>query len=247
MKRVLITGVSGGIGAATAELFLRKGWTVFGTDMIRGTICSQLNFFWEGDVSTPELWQEIVDCSEMQDGLDALVNNAAVQVSKSIAATDVETWDHVMAVNLKSAFLSMKYITPLLEKKTSAIVNISSVHAVSTSRNIAAYAASKGGLVALTRAAALELAVKQIRVNAVLPGATDTQMLEGGLDRGHLAGNSLEALKNDLSGKTPCGRIGTADEIAQAIYFLADSSCSSFVTGQALVVDGGVLAKLCSE
>ena len=247
MKSVLITGVSGGIGAATAELFLQNGWMVFGTDIKRGEICSQLNYFWEGDVGDPALWLEIAASAEMQDGLDALVNNAAVQLSKSIADTDAEEWDQVMAVNLKSAFLSIKYLTSLLEKKTSAIVNISSVHAVSTSRNIAVYAASKGGLIALTRAASLELAEKQIRVNAVMPGATDTQMLEEGLGRGHLVGTSLKTLKTYLAEETPCGRIGTANEIAQAIFFLSDSTKSSFVTGQTLVVDGGALARLSTE
>jgi len=247
MKKVLITGVSGGIGSAAAELFLQSGWDVSGTDIKMGDVCAGLNRFWEGDASDPTLWKEIAAASEFRDGLDALVNNAAVQLSKSIMDTADDEWDRVMAVNLRSVFLGTKYLIPLLQKKASAIVNISSVHAAATSKNIAAYAASKGALVAFTRAAALELASKQIRVNALMPGATDTRMLEDGLERGHLNGDNLVSLKVALAKKTPAGRIGRAMEIAQAIYFLADSERSSFVTGQTLVVDGGALARLSTE
>jgi NAD(P)-dependent dehydrogenase (short-subunit alcohol dehydrogenase family) len=127
------------------------------------------------------------------------------------------------------------------------VVNVSSVHAVQTSANIAAYAASKGAMLALTRAMAIEFAKDNIRVNAILPGAVDTPMLRAGLNRGHLGGaGELDRLEN-LARKTVNGRVGQPEEIARAIYFLADESQSSFITGQALIADGGATARLSTE
>ncbi len=126
-------------------------------------------------------------------------------------------------------------------------MNVSSVHAVATSANIAAYAASKGGLLALTRAMAIEFATDQIRVNAILPGAVDTPMLHAGLNRSHTRGDSLDRRLENLAHKTVIGRVGTPAEIAHAIYFLADETQSSFMTGQALIVDGGATARLSTE
>ena len=129
----------------------------------------------------------------------------------------------------------------------SAIVNVSSVHAIQTSTNISAYAASKGGILALTRAMAIEFAPNNIRVNAVLPGAVDTPMLRSGLDRGQHSGSSMTDRLDNLARKTVNGRIGQPFEIAQAVYFLAGGETSSFMTGQALVVDGGATARLSTE
>jgi NAD(P)-dependent dehydrogenase (short-subunit alcohol dehydrogenase family) len=114
--------------------------------------------------------------------LSAVVNNAAMQVTKPLLETSVEEWDQVIASNLRSVFLGAKLAHPLLKAGgAGAIVNVSSVHAVATSANISAYAASKGGLLALTRAMAIEFAADNIRVNAILPGAVDTPMLRAGL------------------------------------------------------------------
>ena len=118
---------------------------------------------------------------------------------------------------------------------------------MATSRDIAAYAASKGGLVALTRAMALELAADSIRVNAVLPGAVDTPMLHAGLARDHVAGGTVQERMSELGKRTVMGRVGRPEEIAQAILFLADGQRSSFVTGQTLIVDGGATARLSTE
>ncbi len=247
---MLITGAAGGIGRATVQLFAEKGWCVIGVDRNDyGASFPENGLFVRADVSKPEDIQVIYEqARQFTDKLDAVVNNAAVQVSRPILETTIEEWDLVMASNLRSVFVGTKLSFPLLKAAGGgAIVNVSSVHAVATSANIAAYAASKGGLLALTRALAVELAPDQVRVNAVLPGAVDTPMLRSGLGRGHLDGGSIIERLDNLARKTVNGRIGRPEEIAQAIYFLADSSQSSFMTGQALIVDGGATARLSTE
>jgi len=124
---------------------------------------------------------------------------------------------------------------------------VSSVHAVATSVDIAAYAASKGASMALTRAMALEFARDGIRVNAILPGAVDTQMLRDGLGRRHVQGGGIEARLEDLGRRTVMGRVGEPEEIARTILFLADGEQSPFTTGQSLIVDGGATARLSTE
>jgi NAD(P)-dependent dehydrogenase (short-subunit alcohol dehydrogenase family) len=134
-----------------------------------------------------------------------------------------------------------------MRKCGGAIVNVSSVHALATSKNIAAYAASKGALLAFTRATAIELAPDNIRVNAVLPGAVDTPMLRAGLNRGHVKMGNIEDSVCELGKKHVLGRIGLPEEIGQTILFLADDERSSFITGHGLIVDGGAIAKLSTE
>jgi NAD(P)-dependent dehydrogenase (short-subunit alcohol dehydrogenase family) len=153
-----------------------------------------------------------------------------------------------MASNLRSVFLGSKLAYPLLKSDGGgAIVIVSSVHAVATSANIAAYAASKGGLLALTRAMAIEFAPDEIRVNAILPGAVDTPMLRAGFNRAHVGSGDMHERLENLARKTVNGRIGEPEEIANSIYFLADNNQSSFMTGQALIVDGGATCRLSTE
>jgi NAD(P)-dependent dehydrogenase (short-subunit alcohol dehydrogenase family) len=179
--------------------------------------------------------------------LAALVNNAGIQLNEPVEDISQNQWQAVMDSNLQAPFVTAQACLSLLEAGKGAIVNVSSVHAVATSINLSAYAASKGGLLSLTRQMALELAPRNIRVNAVLPGAVDTEMLRSGLDRGHLAGETMENKLAALGERTPLGRVGEPAEIAQAILFLADPERSSFITGQALIVDGGATARLSTE
>ena len=253
---LLITGAAGGIGRATVEVFAEKGWQVIGVD--RQTKYDGFpadGLYIQADISLPEQIENIFEqVSGFTDALDAVVNNAAVQIAKPLLETTAEEWDLVMASNLRSVFLGAKLAHPLLAKRSSgssrggaAIVNVSSVHAVATSADIASYAASKGGLLALTRAMAIEFAADDIRVNAILPGAVDTPMLRAGLSRGHAGdGTILDRLEN-LARKTVNGRVGQPEEIARAIYFLADNAQSSYMTGQALIVDGGATCRLSTE
>lgn len=245
---VVITGVLGGIGLATAELFHNSGWFVVGIDLAE--LLASLNcldYFIQADVSDNQAWLKI--SSQLPPNIrqiDALINNAAVQICKPLVETTPDEWDKVMAVNLKSVYLGVRHLYPLMQEGNNAIVNVSSVHAIATSTQIAAYAASKGGMLALTRALALELA-PNIRVNAVLPGAVDTEMLRSGLMRGHVTGESAEELVTALGNKHVVGRVGKPEEIAEAIYFLADEQRSSFMTGQSLVIDGAATARLSTE
>lgn len=246
-KVVLVSGVGGGIGRGIAHVFAEAGWRVVGVDRQPAQKINGVHRFVQADISdeaaTASLFREVA----VQEGqLDALVNNAAIQVCKPLVETTPQEWDAVMNSNLRAVYLAVREAYTLLRVNGGAIVNISSVHAVATSANIAAYAASKGGLLALSRALAIELAADAIRVNAVLPGAVDTPMLRNGLERGHLTGNTEERLRS-LGQRHVMGRVGQPTEIAQAVLFLADSYRSSFITGQTLVVDGGATARLSTE
>jgi len=247
---LLITGAAGGIGRATVKVFTEEGWQVIGVDRApRYEGFPEDGIYIQADISKPEEIEAIYDrVSATTDSLDAVVNNAAVQIAKPLIETTAEEWDLVMASNLRSVFLGAKLAYPLLKARGGgAIVNVSSVHAVATSADIAAYAASKGGMLALTRAMAIEFALDEIRVNAILPGAVDTPMLRAGLERGHVGhGDILDRLEN-LARKTVNGRVGQPEEIARSIYFLADNAQSSFMTGQAMIVDGGATARLSTE
>ncbi len=245
----LITGANGGIGLAVVGYFAEKNWRVAAVSR------SKLGFelpegveFYQVDIGDPaqvkDLFKQVAD---KYGRLDTLVNNAAIQIAKPLLETSIEEWDSLMDVNLRAVFVSVKEAYPLLKKVHGSIVNIASVHAVATSADIASYAASKGAMLALTRAMAIEFAPDKVRVNTVLPGAVDTPMLDAGLSRGHVSDGSLEDKKAELANKTVIGRVGTPEEIAHAIHFLANNSLSSFMTGQSMIVDGGATIRLSTE
>lgn len=249
-KTILITGAAGGIGRATVHLFTQRGWQVIGVDRAPyGEPFPENGLFIQSDISVGANLETIfARVRAFTDHLNALVNNAAIQVAKPLLETSLEEWNLVLASNLSSVFLGVKLAHPLLKAAGGgAIVNVSSVHAVATSAKLAAYAASKGGLLALTRAIAIEFAADNIRANAILPGAVDTPMLRAGLGRGHVAGGDILQRLDNLARKTVNGRVGKPEEIAHSIYFLVDDEGSSFMTGQALVVDGGATARLSTE
>jgi NAD(P)-dependent dehydrogenase (short-subunit alcohol dehydrogenase family) len=250
-RTMMITGAAGGIGMATVKFFAQKGWRVIGVDL---DISPFNDSFPEGgklieldisdDYQMEELFRQVREYTTV---LHALINNAAIQFAKPLTETTTEEWDHLMAINLRAPFLAVQKAYPLLKRAQGAVVNVSSVHAVATSADIAAYAASKGALLALTRAMAIEFAKDNVRVNSVLPGAVDTHMLRAGLSRDHVSGGTLDERLDDLARRTVIGRVGRTQEIASAIYFLADNEQSSFMTGQPLIVDGGATTRLSTE
>ena len=248
-RTLLITGAAGGIGQAAVQHFAAKGWRVIGVDRAEypGDFPSD-GLFIQTDIADPDNFKTIFEqASDFADKLDALVNNAAIQIAKPLLETSLEDWETVMNVNVRAAFLMTQQAYPLLKKSQGAIANVSSVHAVATSADIATYAASKGALMALTRAMAIEFAPDNVRANAILPGAVDTGMLRDGLSREHVSGGSVQERLDDLASKTVIQRVGTPEEIATAIYFLADNEQSSFMTGQPLIVDGGATTRLSTE
>jgi len=238
-KVVVITGVAGGIGAATARAFRTAGWDVAGLDLAASGP-PDVDPYASIDLAGPEVEERLRAFLDALPRIDALVNNAALQIVKPLRDTTTAEWDQVLAVNLRAAFLAIRLAHLHLQRSGGAVVNIASVHAVATSLGMAAYAASKGGLVALTRAAAVELAPDGIRVNALLPGAVDTPMLHAS------AARFGEDGIDHVGSRTPIGRVAQPDEVARSIVFLAGAD-AAYVTGATLTVDGGVLAALSSE
>ncbi|WP_291728295.1 SDR family NAD(P)-dependent oxidoreductase [Bernardetia sp.] len=248
MKKVLVTGASGGIGKAICLYFIEKGWQVFGTDIVSSELEHNNFKFYLADISTTQNIKELVSKIEQETkSLDALVNNAAIQISKPFSEITEQDWDETMNLNLKSVFFLTQKMVSLLRQSQGSVVNIASVHAIATSKNISAYAISKSAIVGLTKSLAIELAEDNIRVNSVLPAAIDTPMLRSGLRRGHLFSEDDEGLLKELGQKHVLGRVGSTEEVAKAAYFLADNTQSSFVTGTSFVLDGGATIKLSTE
>lgn len=242
-KSVVITGISGGIGQAIARTFKSHSWQVIGLDIMQSSDypCDEFILCDIGDNSSVETAANLL--AKKGISIICIVNNAAYQYEGMLHSTPENEWDKVINTNLKSIYLTTRHLMPHLEKNFSSIINISSVHAKATSRSIAAYAASKGGVSALTRAMALELADHGIRVNAILPGAIETPMLRKGLSRNH----SPEESRNKLISSTPLKRIGSGSDVAELAFFLSEPKYSMNITGQEFICDGGVLAKLASE
>jgi glucose 1-dehydrogenase len=245
-KVVLITGAASGIGRATATLFQDEGWAVVAVDRNDVALDGVLTI--AADVSKVEDCDRIAaEVSSRYAGLHGLVNNAARQLVRPLIETEPEEWDSVLDTNLKAAYLLVRQLHPVLKQARGAIINLASIHAEATSPGMAVYAASKGALVSLTRAMALEFAPDGIRVNAVLPGAIDTPMLAEGLERRRPSGVNEGSPMEQLAASHPLGRVGRPEEVAHAISFLADPVRASFITGQSLIIDGGASARLSTE
>ena len=247
-KRALITGGASGIGRATALLFVREGAAVSIVDLdeaggqaVAHKIADEGGraIFVRCDVSQAADCQRAVQQTvDELGGLDILFNNAGVIRRASVLETSEEEWDRVMAVNVKAVFLLSKCAIPVMAQAGGGvIINTASGWGLVGGRKAAAYCASKGAVVLLTRAMALDHGQQNIRVNCICPGDTDTPMLR------HEARQLDESDERFLAkaAERPLQRIGQPEDIAQAALYLA-SDASSFVTGAALVVDGGGLA-----
>ena len=245
-KSVIITGACGGIGRGAVTAFRQAGWYVIGIDQSDRDAGVEVDEFIQADLASDTGVATIRRELGHVEQLDALVNNAALQVNQPLVQTTDEEWAAVMNTNVRAAFQMIREFHPALSAVRGAVVNVSSVHAIATSTNVAVYAISKGALVALTRSAALELAAEGIRCNAVLPGAVMTRMLEAGLSRRpHPSGP--DGNLNALIERTPLGFVATPEQIAPTIVHLADTELSPYTTGQMMVVDGGATIRLGTE
>jgi NAD(P)-dependent dehydrogenase (short-subunit alcohol dehydrogenase family) len=220
-KRALVTGAGSGIGAAVARLLETEDAEVVAAD-ITGT-----------DVHL-DVRDETQVAAVVRD-LDVLVNVAGIGSTTTAPETPLDVWEDVFAVNARGTFLCCKHAIPtMIARGGGAIVNIASVAAIVGLRNRAAYCASKGAVVSLTRALAVDHVKDGIRINAVCPGTVDSPWVRRLVDE---SGESLD----ELTARQPLGRLGTVEEIAEAVAYLA-SDAASFVTGSVLVIDGGLTA-----
>jgi NAD(P)-dependent dehydrogenase (short-subunit alcohol dehydrogenase family) len=247
-KTALITGGAGGIGRATAILFAREGAAVSvidlndeaGTDVVRDIHASAGRAIFElADVTRAADCKRVVERTVGEfGGIHILFNNAGIIRRAAVVETSEADWDAVMAVNVKSIFLMCREVIPVMRKaRGGSIINTASGWGLAGGARAAAYCASKGAVVLLTKAMAIDHGRQSIRVNCICPGDTDTAMLRG---EARQLGESEDRFLAEAA-RRPLGRVGTPEEIAQAALYLA-SEASSFVTGTALVVDGGGLA-----
>jgi NAD(P)-dependent dehydrogenase (short-subunit alcohol dehydrogenase family) len=247
-KIAVITGGASGIGRATALLFAREGATVAVIDLNRQAgefVAREINAsggratFEAGDVTSAADCRRVVERVLGELGaIHILFNNAGIIRRASVVELSEEDWDRVMAVNVKSVYLMSREVIPLMAKSGGgSIINTASGWGLAGGPRAAVYCASKGAVVLLTKAMAIDHGSQKIRVNCICPGDTDTAMLRN--EAQQLGENEDRFLKE--SAHRPLGRVGKPEEIAQAALYLA-SDASSFVTGTALVVDGGGLA-----
>jgi len=248
-KVALVSGGASGIGKACAKLLSTAGAKVaiLDIDIERGKeVAKEINdqsgkaFFIKCDVSKDKPCRRAIERTVDNFGrLDMLVNAAGIITRASVLETDEATWDKIIAVNLKSVYLLSRHSIPqMTQVGGGVIINISSGWGLVGGKNAAAYCASKGAVVLLTKAMALDHGFQNIRVNCICPGDTDTPMLRSEAIE---LGIAYDQLVKDSTNDRPLGRIGTPMDIAQAVLFLA-SNASAFITGSILVVDGGGLA-----
>jgi 2-keto-3-deoxy-L-fuconate dehydrogenase len=226
--RALVTGGGSGIGAAVAHRLADDGFDVTVADLDPDAVATDL-----GATALRLDVRDEAQVAQAMDGVEVLVNAAGIGSTSDAPGTSLEVWEDVFAVNARGTFLCCKHVIPGMKARGGdAIVNVASVAGLIGLKNRAAYSASKGAVVALTRALAVDHVGDGIRVNAVCPGTIDTpwvQRLVAG------AGESLDALK----ARQPMGRLGTPEEVADAVLYL---TTAEFATGTILTLDGGLTA-----
>ena len=243
---VVITGGTRGIGWRCAELFAARGAEVLACSHDPDEVAMATQRQVAGiaavrmDVRSEDQVRDVFAAHPLlQSGLDVLVNCAGIQRLGSVENTELATWNEVLGVNLTGTYLCSRFAIPGLRLRGGgAIVNLSSVHARVTAGSRAAYVASKTGLIGLTRAMSLDHAPDGIRVNVVLPGTIDTPMITEAWAqlRPDRTADEMRAIVGQAN---PVGRMGTPDDLAEAILFLA-SARAGFITGAEVAVDGGI-------
>ena len=245
-KVAIITGARSGIGLATARLFADEGARVVGADIEDATSEVKRLFssraevrFVRTDVSNSQQVSKLIEETLAAHGrVDVLVNNAGIELAKKITDTTEEEWNRLMDVNLKGVYLCSRSVIPVMQRQGGgAIVNVASELGLVGGSDIAAFCASKGGVVQLTKAMSVDHAQHAIRVNCVCPGPVATPLLEATI----YAASDPEGERRSIVGKTLMKRVGRPEEIASVILFLASDE-SSYMTGSVVAVDGGVTA-----
>jgi NAD(P)-dependent dehydrogenase (short-subunit alcohol dehydrogenase family) len=251
-KVVIVTGGALGMGKSTAIEFAKEGAAVVVADVNEAAgsaLAEQLTkqdlqaLFVLADVSRGADCRRVVEAAVARfGGVDVLFNNVGIQPPSTYLnaeETPEEVWDRILDVNLKSHFLMAKYAIPEIRKRGGgAIVNNASVQGLQSMKRVPAYAASKGGVLSLTRQLAVEYARENIRVLAICPGTIDTEMVR---TVAAMEGGDIEAILRRYGNDHPIGRIGTGQDIANVVLFLA-SDKASFMTGSYVCVDGGYMA-----
>ncbi|MFQ5703474.1 MAG: glucose 1-dehydrogenase [Gemmatimonadales bacterium] len=239
----LVTGASSGIGRATAQLLASRGARVLATAR-RAAALSELEEGPEtggrcvavaGDLRDDSFTDTLVAAArERLGGLDILVNAAGILVAGSWDSTDLEAWDRMMSINLRSVFCLTRCALPLLRERKGTVINVSSVAGTRAFPGVLAYCVSKAAVDQLTRCLALELAASGVRVNAVNPGVVRTGLhRSGGMDE-----ESYATFLEHSTETHPLGRVGEPQEIAELIAFLA-SRRAGWITGETVAIDGG--------
>jgi meso-butanediol dehydrogenase/(S,S)-butanediol dehydrogenase/diacetyl reductase len=242
-KCAVITGGGSGIGAATASLFAAEGARVAILDcdlQHAQRIATEIRksdgdaTAWACDVRNEiQLRDSIERVAQRFGAIDVLFNSAGTAIRRTVTEAEVDDWDRVLETNLRGSFLSSKFCLQHFRPEGGSIIHVSSVTGITGLRGRAAYSASKGALVALTRNMAMDLAGRKIRVNCVCPGFVHTPLVQALLD---------DRVRHDrLVSMHPLGRLGKPDDVAMAVLFLASDE-SRWITGTNLVVDGGFSA-----
>jgi len=240
-KIAIVTGAGSGIGEAIAKIFAKeKAKVVVANRRVENgeKVVSEIKnlggeaIFIQTDVSQWEAVDNLVKKTINTFGrVDILVNNAGVVKFNPLYQTTDEDWDYILNINLKGTFYGMKAVIPeMLKVGKGKIINIASIAGLVGFDQIGPYCASKGGIIALTREAALEYAKNKININCIAPGVITTEMTKGLLDD--------PSTKANFEAQTPYPRLGVPDDIAYAALYLASDE-ADFVTGEVLVVDGG--------
>lgn len=242
-KTAIVTGGSSGIGYAIATTFAEQGARVaiIGTNAEKGNqSAAAINektgaksvAFYQADVSKTEQVDECLkQILEVFGKVDILVNNAGITRDQLIMKMSPLDWDEVMATNIKSCYNTCRFLArPMLKARTGKIINVSSVVGLTGNAGQANYAASKGAMIAFTKALALEFASRNILVNCIAPGFIETNMTS----------SLTEGQRESILSKIPLGRLGLPQEVANAALFLA-ADLSSYMTGQTITVDGGMV------
>lgn len=248
-KVAIVTGGGSGIGRASALLFAEEGARVVVVDWNSETGAETLAainsyghtaVFCHGDVSKTQDVENMINTAVTEYGrLDVLFNNAAIQIMAKLADTKEEDWDRIHSVNLRGVFLGCKYAIPaMIRSGGGSIVNMSSALGFVGDPDLAAYGAAKGGIIALTKAAAIAYGPDKLRVNCICPGDVDTPLLQDFFK----SFPDPERMRQEVYAKYALRRIANPKEIAQVAAFLA-SDASSFMTGSVLVVDGGLTSR----